>query len=141
MGKIVFALEYTALAILEIIYSLSYFFPVCACEYYLCLSGTFYLHLGIPVYIPICVTRYGNRLLPGSDIRLDPLYKDGRPKYGPVKYRPDSAVWRLVHFLESVLFHPCLVWSDGSALDCHAVFFCGFCCIYRDLIVSLITLF
>ena len=108
-------------------------------DYQLSLAALSYLHLGVLVDVAVCVTRDGDGLSPGRNIRNDSLYKNGLSEYGAVQDSADSAVRGLPHLLEVVLGHALCVRCDGSALYRYAVLLGCVRGVYSYLVVCLFS--
>ena len=130
---------YNAVAVLEIVNERAGLPAVLVGDYQLSLAALRYLHLGVLVDVAVCVTRNGDGLSPGRNIRNDSLYKNGLSEYGAVQDSADSAVRGLPHLLEVVLGHALCVRCDGSALYRYAVLLGCVRGVYSYLVVGLVS--
>ena len=102
------------------------------------LAGPRNLHLRAFIYIAVCVSGNGDRLLPVFHARLDSLYHDWRAEYGSIQDRADGAVGAFPHFFQIILCHACRIGSNGRAFYRDLVFFRRIGGIHRNLVVGLI---
>ena len=109
--------------------------------YQFCFSWSRYLHFTRAVYIPICMSRNSNRLLPGTDIRFDTFYLDWSTKYSSVQNRTNRSIRALPHFFQVILRHAGCIWCDRSTFHCNTVFLSRISCVNGHLVIRLITVF
>ena len=130
---------YNAVAVLEIVNERAGLPAVLVGDYQLSLAALRYLHLGVLVDVAVCVTRDGDGLSPGRNIRNNSLYKNRLSEYGAVQDSADSAVRGLPHLLEVVLGHALCVRCDGRALYRYAVLLGCVRGVYSYLVVGLVS--
>ena len=81
-----------------------------------------------------------DRLFPVAYAWLDSLHNDRCTENSSVKNRTDRTVRTLVHLLQIVFIHTCMIRCNCRTFYCNAIFLRSFCCIDRYLIVCLITI-
>ena len=98
-------------------------------------------HLGIFIYITVCMSCDGDWFFPVLYARFDAFYNNRSTEYGSVEDRTDGSIRAFPHFFQIVLGHTCSVWSDGSTFDCNTVFLGCHGCIDGYLIVGFVSVF
>ena len=98
------------------------------------------VHLCILVNISICMTRKCDRFLPVTYTWLNSLYNDRCTKYGSIKDCTDRTIRALVHLLEIIFVHTCMIWCDRRTFYCNTIFLSCFGGINRNLIICFITI-
>ena len=124
---------------LEFLYQSTFLFSILGSINKLYFTRFVNVHLCVLVNISICVTCKSDRFLPVAYAWLDSLYYDRSTEYSSVQDRTDRSVRALVHFLEVVFFHTCVVWSDGRTFNCNTIFLGCFCCIDGYLVIGIIA--
>ena len=123
---------------LELMDDLACLIALCIPEDKLCCAGTGYPVLYVFVDIAVGVTGHNDRLFPGADIGVDPVYEDGSTENCPVQSCADRAVGALVHGLQVILFYARRIGGDRRTLDGYTVFLRGLGRVNCDLIIGLI---
>ena len=85
------------------------------------------------------MSRYGYRLFPVSDYRLDPVDGDRCAEHSAVEDSTYRAVRTLPHLVQVVLGHALCVRCDRGTLYSDSVFLDGFAGILCDLVTRLIA--
>ena len=98
-------------------------------------------HLGIFIYITVCMSCDGDWFFPVLYARFDAFYNNRSTEYSSVEDRTDGSIRAFPHFFQIVLGHTCGVWSDGSTFDCNTVFLGCHGCIDGYLIVGFVSVF
>ena len=98
-------------------------------------------NLNALVYVAVCMTCNGDRLLPVAYCRMDARDSDRSTEYGTVEDRTYSAVRTLPHLMELILVHTLMVRRNGGALNSHTKTLCSLSCILCNLVAGLVTLY
>ena len=85
------------------------------------------------------MTRKCDRLFPVTYTWLNSLYNDRRTENSSIKDRTDRTIRTLVHLLQIIFIHTCMVRCDCRTFYCNPIFFCSFSSVDCYLIICLIS--